>query len=110
MQLKYSKTTLSAIFVAIVILLNGSIVLAMEASTTQPVNKQSTQTTKLQVVNINKGTFDQLVSLKGIGDTKARAIMVYRQQIGNFKSVDELTKISGIGKKIVNENKARLSI
>ena len=62
------------------------------------------------MVNINKSTFDQLVTLKGIGHTKAQAIIVYRQQVGGFKSITELTKVSGIGEKIVNQNKARLTI
>ena len=60
--------------------------------------------------NINKSTFEQLLSLKGIGHTKARAIIVYRQKVGGFKSIDELTKVSGIGEKTVNVNKPRLTI
>ncbi len=71
---------------------------------------QSAPEVKQQVVNLNKSTFEQLVTLKGVGHTKAQAIIVYRQQVGAFKSVNDLTKVSGIGEKIVAENKARLVI
>ena len=83
---------------------------AKEVNGSQSAQGQSAPAVKQQVVNLNKSTFDQLVTLKGIGHTKAQAIIVYRQQVGAFKSVNDLTKVSGIGEKIVAENKARLVI
>jgi len=63
-----------------------------------------------QYVNLNQSTIDDLVTLKGIGYKKAQAIIAYRQQIGAFKSVNELTNIKGIGEKILSDNKGRLKI
>jgi len=49
-------------------------------------------------------------SLKGIGIKKAEAIVAYRDKHGKFKSVDDLAKVKGIGKKTIAMNKANLSI
>lgn len=48
-------------------------------------------------VDINTATQSELESLPGIGPSKARAILEYRQQHGPFQSVDELVKVKGIG-------------
>lgn len=48
-------------------------------------------------ININEATQEALESLPGIGPTKAASIIEYRQKIGEFKNLDELLEISGIG-------------
>lgn len=50
-------------------------------------------------VNINTATSEELQTLSGIGKSKAEKIISYRQSNGAFKSVDELTNVSGIGEK-----------
>lgn len=47
---------------------------------------------------------------KGIGLKKAEAIVAYRDKHGSFKTVDELAKVKGIGKKTVAANKGALSV
>ena len=61
-------------------------------------------------VNINRASEGELVSLNGIGSSKAQAIILYREMFGNFKTVDELAKVKGIGAKTVEKNRGRLSI
>ena len=61
-------------------------------------------------ININRATEAQLVSLNGIGSSKAQAIILYREMFGDFKSVDELTKVKGIGAKTVEKNRGRLRV
>lgn len=48
-------------------------------------------------VNINMANQTELESLPGIGPVKAKAILEYRKKNGGFKSVDELTRVDGIG-------------
>jgi len=47
--------------------------------------------------NLNTVTFDQLVSLPGIGEVKAEAILQMRDDLGGFDSVEQLMDVSGIG-------------
>lgn len=63
-----------------------------------------------QNVHLNKSTIDDLVTLKGIGHKRAKAIIAYRQKIGGFKSVRELINVKGVGEKILIDNKERLKI
>jgi competence protein ComEA len=57
----------------------------------------------LGAVDINTAGKKELTSLNGIGAKKAEAIIAYRDN-NCFKSVDELTKVKGIGKKIIDKN------
>lgn len=107
---KYLNKTFYALTLGVILLVNSSLSIAKETSASQSVQAHSTQVTQQQVINLNKSTYEQLVTLKGVGHSKAQAIIVHRQKFGHFKSINELTKVSGIGEKIVTENKARLSI
>lgn len=62
------------------------------------------------MVNINRATEAELVSLNGIGSSKAQAIILYREMFGSFKSVDDLAKVKGIGAKTIEKNRQRLSV
>ena len=64
-----------------------------------------------EMVNINKADAETIAeNLKGIGITKAKAIVSYRKENGKFKSVDELTKVKGIGEKTVEKNRDDLTV
>ncbi|WP_227677874.1 ComEA family DNA-binding protein [Psychrobacter frigidicola] len=61
-------------------------------------------------ININRATESELVSLHGIGSSKAQAIILYREMFGDFKTIDDLEKVKGIGPKTIEKNRARLRI
>lgn len=66
---------------------------------------------KLQSVNINSADAQTIASsLHGIGAKRAEAIVAYRNQNGPFKSVDDLSKIKGISKKIIDDNRERITL
>ncbi len=58
-------------------------------------------------VDINSATAAELSkALSGVGASKAKAIVEYRDKNGPFKSADELKKVKGIGKATVEKNRA----
>lgn len=61
-------------------------------------------------VNINTADVDELMQLEEIGEKKAQAIIEYREKNGKFRTVEELTNVSGIGKSILNKNINRISV
>jgi competence protein ComEA len=60
-------------------------------------------------VNINTADAKTLArELDGVGMAKAEAIVSYRDKNGPFKSADDLAKVKGLGKKLIEQNKANL--
>ena len=56
-----------------------------------------------QVVNINTATVQDFENLPGIGPVMAQRIVDYRNEHGPFKTVEELTKVKGIGESKLEE-------
>ena len=47
-------------------------------------------------VNINTADISQLLTIPGIGQIRAEAVLAYRQENGNFQSIEDIMKVSGI--------------
>ena len=59
-----------------------------------------------QPVNVNSASAEQIAeSLKGVGLNKAQAIVTYRNENGDFKHVDELVNVKGIGIRTIDINR-----
>lgn len=57
-------------------------------------------------ININNATADNLVgSIKGIGEKRAQAIVSYREKHKEFKNLEELALVPGLGKNFVLKHK-----
>ncbi|MED1874085.1 helix-hairpin-helix domain-containing protein [Brevibacillus borstelensis] len=61
-------------------------------------------------VNVNTATLEELMTLPGVGESRAKAILEYRTKKGGFRSPDELKQISGIGAKIYERMKDQIRI
>ncbi len=62
-------------------------------------------------ININKADADEIAqALKGIGKVKAEAIVEYREEYGDFASVEELLNVPGIGEKTLNDNREKITL
>lgn len=61
---------------------------------------QQNQETK---ININTADIDILTQIPGIGKSKAKAIIEYRKDMGDYQSIEELIQVKGIGEKAMTK-------
>src|ERR1043166_8940685 len=64
----------------------------------------------LAAVNINTATKEELTTLKGVGEKRAQEIIDYRKKNGNFKSVDELEKVPGVGPGLMKQIRSQVTV
>lgn len=64
-----------------------------------------------EAVNINAADAATLArGLTGVGDTRARAIVRYREEHGDFLDAYELVNVKGIGERTVERNETKIVI
>lgn len=61
-------------------------------------------------ISINTATKEELLSLSGIGDSKADAIIKYREETGLFKQIEDIKNVSGIGDALYEKIKDNITI
>lgn len=72
--------------------------------------KEETKASKDNKVSINTGTLEELQTIPGIGESKAQAIIEYREKNGNFNTIEEIKNISGIGESTFDKFKEYITI
>ena len=88
------------------ILSDGEEVYLPEEPSKQDISVQSAQ----PLISLNKATLSELDTLPGIGETRAQAILDYREQHGSFTSLDELSLIPGLSEEVIQGIKPLLTI
>ncbi|EES35992.1 helix-hairpin-helix domain-containing protein [Staphylococcus epidermidis] len=63
-----------------------------------------------QPLNLNSATEEQLKNIPGIGPSKAKDILNYREKNNGFNSINDLMKIKGFGKKTFEKLKEHFTI
>ena len=61
-------------------------------------------------VNLNTATREELMTLPGIGEAKADAVIAYREENGGFSSPEEIMNISGIKEAVFSQIKDRITV
>jgi len=84
---------------------------AAEAPQTQAAEPDTKPaTSRTGPVNINTAGLEELMTLDGIGEVKAAAIIEYRRENGAFSSVEELLKVKGIGEKTLAKIRDQITL
>ena len=95
----FAKTQAHAIALLLSsMLLPTAAAVAQRAPSAAPAHAAST-TAPTEAVNVNTATLEQLVSLPGVGPSRAQAILDLRKQLGGFKKLEDLMRVKGIGRK-----------
>ena len=69
---------------------------SVKQQTEKETETKETKETKEQIVNINTAGLEELMTLPGIGQVRAEAIIAYRQQEGNFETIEDIMNVKGI--------------
>lgn len=75
-------------------------------TTTHLIASELESTAKIEMLNINQASAEQIADrLYGVGMNKAQKIVSYRLINGEFKAIEQLTEVKGIGPSIVERNR-----
>lgn len=72
--------------------------------------EENTAETPMGKININTADETTLQTLDGIGETKAKAIIEYRNKNGNFKTIEDIKNVSGIGDSVYEKIKDNITV
>lgn len=63
-----------------------------------------------KLISINNATKEELMTLTGVGESKAQAIINYREENGPFKSIEDIKNVTGIGEKMFDKIKDSITL
>jgi len=97
------RSTLSTALALCALLIAGTAVYSAPFQAQAPAAEKAT-------LNLNSATLDQLATLPGIGPKVAERILEYRTKNGDFKKIEELMNVKGIGEKSFLKIKPLVSV
>ena len=114
-SLPLTATLLKSIRMILAVVFVASFTLASHAQNdvlakSQSINMTTGNTIQEAAIDINTANAAELASLTNIGLKKAKQIIAYREANGLFVSIDDLTKVKGIGLKTIEKNRNRLVV
>lgn len=74
------------------------------------IKNEETSNNSNKLININTATIDELMTLNGIGESKAKSIIEYRTNNGNFIKIEDITLVNGISETIYAKIKNNITI
>ena len=70
----------------------------------------TTNSNEIVLVNINTANIEELTLLSGIGESKAKSIIEYRETNGNFQSIEDIVNVSGISENTYEKIKDYITV
>lgn len=80
------------------------------SNTISNINSEDSKESENELININTASKKELMNLPGIGESKANAIISYRNKNGNFKNISDIKNVSGIGSGIYEKFKNNICV
>lgn len=77
---------------------------------TVPSSAQTNVSAVSYPINLNTATYEELITVDGIGDARANQILQYRDAIGGYSSVEQIKDISGIGESVYSRISPYLTV
>lgn len=71
-------------------------------------NKKSTE--NHGKISLNSATIEELMTLSGVGEAKAKSIIEYRDKNGGFKNIEDIKNVSGIGDALFDKIKENITL
>ena len=90
--------------------INDTCITEEDVVNTNGVKEESSNNEEETLVSINTGTIEELMTLSGIGESKAKAIIDYREQKGEFKNLEDIMNVSGIGESAYSKIKDNIKL
>ena len=75
-----------------------------------PLGQEQPEQEKSGLININTATKEQLMTLAGIGESKAMSIIAYREEHGKFKKIEDIMNITGIKNGVFDKIKSQIRV
>jgi comEA protein len=61
-------------------------------------------------IDLNKASVEDLLKIKGIGESYAQRIIEYRETNGQFNQIEDIMKVKGIGPKLFESIKDKITV
>lgn len=74
------------------------------------INNQDSGETADSKININTASKEDLMTLPGIGESKAESIITYRQTQGSFQAIEDIMNITGIKEAVFSKIKDKITV
>jgi len=108
MVMMLSRSDKQVLFVLVaLVLLAVSMKMIWAPKAPQPVSALSFEPER---ININTASKQELTRLPGIGPLLAQRIIEYREAHGRFEAIEELMSVKGIGHKIFEKIKDKITV
>ena len=104
------RFVISSLFVICLILFLGSTIVSSQGKEEMMDAEMAEKNEMIEKVNINTADMEQLMQLPRVGEGTARKIIDYRKSNGQFKTLDQLKLIPGIGEKKYKKMEDMLTI
>lgn len=89
-----------------------SLLIAITAAVISPLSviaaEPETEASITAPININTASAQELTALKGVGESKAQAIIAWRDKNGPFEKIEQLLEVNGIGESTLNDVRKRV--